>query len=127
MVQWYESSIDRQLREAAERGEFDNLPGSGKPLRDAGRDYEEDWWVKGWLEREGATSCVIPPTLALRREIEDLEKKVDRLRTERDVRDYVAELNERLGEARVGRMDGPPVVLPPVDADEVVAGWQERA
>jgi hypothetical protein len=127
MVQWYESSIDRQLREAAERGEFDNLPGSGKPLRDAGRDYEEDWWVKGWLEREGATSGVIPPTLALRREIEDLEKKVDRLRTERDVRDYVAELNERLGEARVGRMDGPPVVLPPVDADEVVAGWQERA
>jgi hypothetical protein len=127
MVQWYESSIDRQLREAAERGEFDNLPGTGKPLRDAGRDYEEDWWVKDWLEREGATSGVIPPTLALRREIEDLEKRVDRLRTEREVRDYVAELNERLGQARVGRMDGPPVVLPPLDADEVVAGWQERA
>jgi DnaJ-like protein len=127
MVQWYESSIDRQLREAAERGEFHNLPGTGKPLRDAGRDYEEDWWVKDWLEREGATSGVIPPTLALRREIEDLEKRVDRLRTEREVRDYVAELNERLGKARAGRMDGPPVVLPPLDADEVVAGWQERA
>ena len=127
MVQWFESSFDRQLREAAERGEFDNLPGTGKPLRDAGRDYEEDWWVRDWLEREGATSGVIPPTLALRREIEDLGKRVDRLRTEREVRDYVAELNERLGEARVGRMDGPPVVLPPLDADEVVAGWQERA
>ncbi|MFI6072680.1 DUF1992 domain-containing protein [Actinoplanes sp. NPDC051343] len=127
MVQWYESSIDRQLREAAERGEFDNLPGTGKPLRDAGRDYEEDWWVRDWLEREGAGSGVIPPTLALRREIEDLTVRVDRLRTEREVRDYVAELNERLGKARVGRMDGPPVVLPPLDADEVVAGWQARA
>jgi hypothetical protein len=127
MVHWYESSIDRQLREAAERGEFDNLSGAGKPLPDAGRAYEEDWWVKDWLEREGATSGVIPTTLALRREVEDLDTKVGRLRTEREVRDYVAELNERLHQARVGRMDGPPVVLPPLNADRVVAAWKQRA
>jgi hypothetical protein len=126
MVHWYESSIDRQLREATERGEFDNLSGSGKPLRDAGREYDEDWWVKDWLEREGATAGVIPPTLALRRETEDLDQAVDRLRTEREVRDYVAELNERIRRARVGLMDGPPVVLPARDADEVVAAWRAR-
>ncbi|GAA0565532.1 DUF1992 domain-containing protein [Paractinoplanes ferrugineus] len=126
MVHWYESSIDRQLREAAERGEFDNLEGRGKPLADAGRDYEEDWWVRDWLRREGATAGVVPPTLALRRDVEDLAEKVDRLRSEREVRDHVAELNERLGKARVGLMDGPPVVLPPRDADVVVAGWRER-
>src|SRR3954468_4955593 len=119
MVHWYESSIDRQLREAAERGEFENLNGAGKPLPGHGRDYEEDWWVKDWLEREGATAGVIPPTLALRRDVEDLEIKVDRLRTEAEVRGYVAELNERLGRARVGLMDGPPVVLPPRNADVV--------
>src|SRR3954447_9173741 len=122
MVQWYESSIDRQLREATERGEFENLKGAGKPLPGHGREYEEDWWVKDWLHREGATSGVIPPTLALRREVEDLEARADRLPTEREVRDYVAELNERLRKARVGLMDGPPVVLPPRDADSVVAG-----
>lgn len=126
MVHWYESSIDRQLREAAERGEFDNLRGSGKPLPDHGREYDEDWWVKDWLEREGATAGVIPPTLALRRETEDVEAKVDRLPTEREVRDYLAELNERIRKARVGLLDGPPVVLPPLDADRVVAGWRER-
>jgi hypothetical protein len=126
MVHWYESSIDRQLREAAERGEFENLAGAGKPLRDAGRDYEEDWWVKDWLEREGATAGVIPPTLALRREVEDLTTRVGRLRTEREVRDYVAELNERIRKATVGLMDGPPVVLPPLDAGEVVEGWKAR-
>jgi len=125
-VHWYESSIDRQLREAAERGEFDNLKGSGKPLSDAGRDYQEDWWVRDWLEREGATAGVVPPTLALRRDVEDLDGKVDRLRTEAEVRAHVAELNERIRKARVGLMDGPPVVLPPRDADAVVAGWQER-
>ena len=126
MVHWYESAIDRQLREARERGEFDNLEGTGKPLRGHGREYEEDWWVKDWLQREGATSGVIPPTLALRRDVDDLEARVDRLRTEREVRDYVAGLNERIRKANVGLMDGPPVVLPPRDADQVVAAWRER-
>jgi hypothetical protein len=126
VVHWYESSIDRQLREAAERGEFENLPGAGKPLPDHGREYDEDWWVKDWLRREGATAGVVPPTLALRRETEELTAKVDRLRTEREVRDYLTDLNERIRKARVGLMDGPPVALPPLDPDEVVADWRER-
>jgi hypothetical protein len=35
-----ESLVEKQIREAQEQGEFDNLPGAGKPLRgiDAGRD-----------------------------------------------------------------------------------------
>src|SRR5215217_7769125 len=87
MVHWYESSIDRQLREAQERGEFDNLEGAGKPLPDAGREYDEDWWVKDWLRREGDGSGVLPATLALRREVEDLPQIVDRLRYEAAVRE----------------------------------------
>src|SRR4051794_22219538 len=126
MVHWYESSIDRQLREAAERGEFENLPGSGKPLSDHGREYDDDWWVKDWLRREGATAGVIPPTLAVRRAAEDLAAAVDRLRSEAEVRQHVAELNERIRKATVGLMDGPPVVLPPFDPERVVDGWRER-
>ena len=126
MAHWYETAIDRQLREATERGEFDNLPGTGKPFADAGGEYDDDWWVKDWLRREGATAGVIPPTLALRREVEDLDEIVDRLRTEGEVRDRVTQLNERIHQARVGRMDGPPVVLPSLDTDRVVAGWRER-
>src|SRR3954447_14758609 len=116
MAHWYETAIDRQLRKAAERGEFDNLSGTGKPLADHGREYEDDWWVKDWLQREGATAGVIPPTLALRREVEDLDVIVDRLPTEAEVRARVTEVNEPLAKARVGRMDGPPVILPPLDA-----------
>jgi hypothetical protein len=126
MAYWYESSIDRQLREAQERGDFDNLPGTGKPLTDAGRDYEEDWWVRSWLEREGDRSAVLPPSLQLRREAEDLGKVADRKSTEKAVRELVAAVNEKIRQARVGLMDGPPVLLPPFDADEVVRGWRER-
>ena len=126
MVHWYESSVDRQLREAQERGEFDNLEGLGKPLPDAGREYDEDWWVKDWLRREGGGSGVLPPTLALRREAEDLPQIVDRLRYEAAVRDRVAAVNDRIRRARLGQLDGPAVLLTPFDADEVVRGWRER-
>ncbi|GIF07952.1 DnaJ family domain-containing protein [Actinoplanes siamensis] len=122
----YETSIDRQLREATERGEFENLSGAGKPLAGYGEEYDEDWWVKDWLRREGATAGVIPPTLALRRAAEDLETAVDRLHTERDVREHVAGLNARIDQARRGHLDGPPVILPPFDADAVAAAWQAR-
>lgn len=125
-MHWYESSIDRQLREAQERGEFDNLQGLGKPLPDAGREYDEDWWVKDWLRREGSASGVLPPTLALRREVEDLAQIVDRLGFEAAVRERVAEVNVRIGRAKVGLLEGPPVVLPLLDADEVVLGWRQR-
>jgi len=126
MVHWYESAIERRLREAQERGEFDNLPGTGKPLPGAGGDYDEDWWVKAWLAREGGSAGVLPPTLAVRREREDVERFVDRMTTEQAVRDHVAKLNEQIRKARVGLMDGPPTLLPPLDADEVVHGWRNR-
>jgi len=123
---WYESSIDRQLREAAERGEFDNLPGAGKPFADAGREYEDDWWVRDWLRREGASSGVLPGTLKLRRDVEDLPRTADRRTTERAVRELVAEINERIRKAWVGLLDGPPALLRPFDPDEVVAAWRYR-
>ena len=126
MVHWYESSVDRQLREAQERGEFDNLPGAGKPLPGAGGEYDEDWWVKDWVRREGGTEAVLPPTLAVRRERAEIERFVDRRTSERAVRDYVAALNEQIRKARVGLLDGPPTLLPPLDADAVVQGWRER-
>jgi hypothetical protein len=126
MVSSYESHIDRKIREAQEQGEFDNLPGTGKPLPGNGSEYVEDWWVRDWLSREGAASGALPPTLAVRRETQDLEAIVDRRGDEAEVRAYVVALNEEIRKARVGLLDGPPVLLPPLDADKVVAGWRRR-
>src|SRR4029453_4191712 len=113
MVHWYESAVDRQLREAQERGDFDNLPGTGKPLPDAGREYEEDWWVRDWLRREGAPASGLPPALQLRRGAEDREKLGGGRSSGAAVRELVTSLNEQIRKARVGLMDGPPVLLPP--------------
>jgi len=47
----YESLPERLIREAIEAGEFDDLPGIGKPLPGAGVADDELWWVRKWLER----------------------------------------------------------------------------
>lgn len=45
--------VEAQIRAAAERGEFDNLPGAGKPIPDLDKPYDEMWWARKLLEREG--------------------------------------------------------------------------
>jgi hypothetical protein len=66
----FESWTDKQIRDAEARGDFARLPGAGKPLpADVEQPYDELWWIKRKMAREGLT--VLPPTLALRKEAED--------------------------------------------------------
>jgi hypothetical protein len=125
MTSWYESHIDRQIREAQERGEFDDLPGAGRPLPDRGELYDEDWWLKDLARREDLAGG-IPATLRLRREVEDLPQALPGFKTEDAVRRTVADLNERIERARRGLIDGPPTILRPLDPDEIVAAWRAR-
>jgi len=120
-----ESLIDRQIREAQERGEFDDLPGKGKPLAGLDKPYDENWWLKDLLKREDL-SYPLPASLALRKEIQDLPQKVAGVYAEKTVREMVADLNGRISESRRKPIDGPPVVLELVDVDEVVRVWRDR-
>lgn len=51
-----EPLVDRIVREAMESGEFDDLPGTGKPLPGAGKVDDEMWWVRSWVERNRDSS-----------------------------------------------------------------------
>ena len=123
MSSWYESHIDRQIREAQEQGQFDDLPGAGKPLPDRGELYDEDWWIKDLARREGLPGGV-PPTLRLRREVEDLPERLRTVRTEERVRAVVEELITRIDQARRSLLDGPPTVLPMLDVEAVLREWR---
>ena len=116
--------VDLQIRKAMERGEFDDLPGAGKPLRLPDR-HDPDWWVKQLIEREKITG-VLPPALALRKEDAELDGLLDRENTEEGVRRVVDDFNRRVVEARRQLQGGPPVVTPTRDADAEVAAWAER-
>jgi hypothetical protein len=125
--QTFESWVDKQIREAAERGEFDNLPGTGKPIPGAGTAYDEDWWLRGYLRREGVGSeALLPPSLLLRRDIEHLSEDVRDATSERQVRAAVRELNKRIVDW-LRMPEGPFVPIAPVNADDIVRQWRESA
>lgn len=46
-----ESLVERLIREAEESGEFEDLPGAGKPIPGAGRPDTEGWWIRDWVKR----------------------------------------------------------------------------
>ena len=120
----FESWIDRQIREAADRGEFDNLPGAGKPIPGQGRPDDELWWVREYVRREGLPSdALLPASLRLRKEVESLPETVGGLRTEQAVREVVHQLNRRILDW-LRMPSGPQVHLLPVDVDGVVAKWR---
>lgn len=120
----YESWVDRQIREARERGEFDNLPGAGKPLPDLHRPYDELWWVRKKLKEENLS--YLPPALQLRKEVEEAREQITRARSEREVRKIVAGINERIREANRTSLQGPASTVMPLDEEQTVRTWRER-
>lgn len=125
MVGEYESSVDRQIREAQERGEFDNLPGAGKPLEFLGEPQDDNWWVKGLIERERLDmTAALPPQLALRKERQALPEQILRERTEDAARYLVEDFNARVRELWTRPVEGPLVAVRTADVEEMLAHWR---
>jgi hypothetical protein len=120
----FESWVDKQIREAMERGEFDNLPGAGKPIPDLDKPYDELWWVKQKLRRENAS--YLPPTLVLRKEAEDALAAASEAGSEADVRKIMAGINDKIREAIRKGLSGPPLNLMPFDVEDVVREWRRQ-
>lgn len=119
----YESAVEKAIREAVERGEFDDLPGKGRPLADLS-DTSEDWWVRRYVRREGVPSdALLPVGLQLRKELERLPETVRDLPSERAVREVVAELNGRVVDY-VRTPQGPVLPLRRADPEDVIARWR---
>ena len=117
----YESPVDRAIREAAERGEFDDLPGAGKPLQ-LRRAGDPDWWLKDLVEREGVPTG---GAVSLRREADSFPESLADLPHESAVRAVLEDFNQRVKDdwRRPGVGKGSPVVARLVDVDAVVAEW----
>ena len=116
-----ESALDRAIK----RGDFDDLPGLGKPLTGLHGSSDPDWWIKQKLDSEGING-VAPAAFQLRKENAVLEDTIDAFSTETDVRDYLAGFNDRVREAVMDLRDGPPVFTPPRDVEKEVAAWRGR-
>ena len=111
----YESLVDRKIREAMESGEFDDLPGTGKPIPGAGRPHEPNWWVRSFLERERSDD-------RRRADYERIEARFGALwalDSESEVRRAVSRLN-----AEVSELDDGAGRFEPFDVESVMTAWK---
>ncbi|WP_329214319.1 DUF1992 domain-containing protein [Streptomyces sp. NBC_00683] len=120
----FESWVDKQIREAEQRGDFSALPGFGKPIPGLERPYDETWWIKAKMQREGLS--VLPPSLTLRKEAEDAREAVSDARTEAEVRRLLNEINDKIRKALLMPPEGPPLNLRPFDVEAVLREWREQ-
>jgi DnaJ homolog subfamily C member 28 len=90
---FYYDYIEEQIRQAQERGEFDNLAGLGKPLRLEGNPFEGDK-AMGYhlLKNNGLAPEEIELLKEIRKEYEQMEVKLNRL----------CQQGQRLRQRRVG-------------------------
>jgi hypothetical protein len=123
-IQQQHTWVDLQVQRAIQRGDFDDLPGAGKPIEGLGAEHDPDWWLKQLVERERIT--LLPPSVALRKEDAELDDVLDRYAAESQVRAHVEDFNERVVRARYQLPQGPPLITMPRDLEATVAAWRER-
>jgi hypothetical protein len=122
----WESPVERQIREAQERGDFDDLPGAGKPL-DLSDSGDPDWWVKRMARRENLDLAgALPGALGLRKEAAGYPEALAEVRTEKQVRDIITDYNHRVLADRLRPAVGnlPPLLAKTLEVDEMVERWR---
>ena len=122
-VRW-ETWVERQIRESMERGDFDNLPGAGKPIPDLAAPYDELWWLRKKLRDEKLS--IDPPILVLRRELDETLQRIGAARSEAEVRRLVVAINERIVDVNAHSFFGPATDLAPLNVERIVAVGRER-
>jgi len=121
----FESLAERRIREAQAEGQFDSLPGFGKPIPNLDGPDDENWWIKSKLRQEGLV--ILPPILEARRDIERTLEAVQSTHSQHQVRLAIRQLNERIRAAHFSPMEGPAEGVRPVDVEAVVERWRSRS
>lgn len=122
-IEQQQTWVDQQVQQAIRRGDFDNLPGAGKPIEGLGTEHDPDWWLRRLIERERI--IVLPASVQLRKDDAALDGELDQMAREKDVRAAVESFNARVLKARVVP-EGPPLITLPRDVEQTVAAWRAR-
>jgi Domain of unknown function (DUF1992) len=119
-----QSWVEHQIRAAQAAGRFDNLPGAGQPIANLDGPRDELAWVADYLRREEVdVAALLPPALALAKEVEDLPKRLLAEKSATRVRAIVGDLNDRIRRAHRLPQAGPPVRVWVVDVEQAVEQW----
>jgi hypothetical protein len=122
----FETWVGSQISQAMARGEFDDLPGAGKPLPRSALDETGYEWVVAKARKENLDLFgMLPPGLALKKEREDLPRRAEQLGSESAVRalgeDYNARVQAFWRRPQESRWSPVPGLC---DVEALVEGWQ---
>jgi len=116
--------VESAIEAAVRRGDFDDLPGAGKPL-DLPASHDPDWWINqriasGDIDRQ----ALLPVVVLLRKEYERRDETLAALPHERAARDYAEDFTERVHQDR--RANPFQTMLAPAWApDDAARRWRE--
>jgi hypothetical protein len=117
--------VEQQIRVAEAQGAFENLPGRGKPIPDLDRQGNELDWLAGYLRRENVdVTEVLPPALALAKEVEELPARLATIASESRVRQVIEGVNIRIDREYAKPQIGPPLRVKKVKLDELLSQWR---
>ncbi len=112
-----ETLAERRIREARERGLFDNLSGAGEPSPDLDQQRPEGWWANRMVKDERSKL----KRAELDEQVQLAMPALWRLRTEQDVRGRIDELNAEIRDYNfVTSLESKPLL----QFNELVATWR---
>ncbi len=115
---------ENKIKTAIDEGQFDDLPGFGKPLAPDFWAYDENWWLKAKAKRENLS--VLPPALVLKREVERRMYSIQGLDDEASVRERLIALNRYIRAANLRIFWGPPSDVNEFDVEAFIADWRRQ-
>jgi hypothetical protein len=90
----FQKIIEQRIKEAQERGEFDDLPGSGEPLK-----IEDDSHIPEDLRlayKVLRNADCLPPELELKKEIRQMEDMLEHIPDEREKYRQIKKINYKI-------------------------------
>lgn len=116
--------LDSEIEQAIRRGDFDDLPGAGKPLN-LSPTHDPDWWIKQRLAEDDVDrDALLPVVVVLRREYERRDGTLAELLTETAAREYAADFTRRVHD---DRRENPftRMMAPGWEPEDAAARWRE--
>ncbi len=90
----FQKIIEKRIQDAQDSGDFDNLPGKGKPI-----DFEDDRNIPEDLRltyKILRNADCLPPELALRKEIRTMEDMLDHIPDEKEKLRHIKKINYKI-------------------------------
>lgn len=115
----WDELIERRISQARRDGEFDNLPGEGKPLDLKEPDSDSDNWLSLKILK---SSGFVTDEVRYRKQIEELKEHLESASSSAQGKRLIREINDVIRKLNTMGTNIKPTDIAPLSEDEVITG-----